>query len=259
MKATLIVASLLIIVVATVGIVIATGDGPGVVINTKHNLSEWGPGTIKAAPGNAWGTGSYSNAEICVFCHTPHAAYWVAGGPNENDEAPLWNHNGFTTSTFNMYYSSTMDANMVGGTRMNVPQTSNLVGYPSHACLSCHDGTMAVNALLNNAGSGVGTDPAMVNGINTIPPTSPSYMGTDLQNDHPINFYYDAALYAADNGLNNPANPPISNWLYNSTVQCSSCHSVHGTPDATFPGNVVPMLLKISNANSALCTTCHNK
>lgn len=259
MRCMVIYFSLLMLAIVSVGVVLATGDGPGVVINTKHNISQWGTGIIRAAAGNPWGTGSYSNAEICVFCHTPHSSYWVAPPPNVNDEAPLWNHNGFTTNTFQMYYSATMDANMVGGTRMNVAQTSTLTGATSHVCLSCHDGTLAINALLNNAGSGTGINPAMNMGLNRIPPTFPTYLGTDLRNDHPINFTYDAALYAADDGLNNPANPPISNWLRNGTVQCSSCHNVHGTPDSSFPNNVIPLLLKISNINSTLCRTCHNK
>ncbi|MFZ2652975.1 MAG: hypothetical protein WA210_22980, partial [Burkholderiaceae bacterium] len=33
---------------------------------TRHNLSTGGPGTTRAAPG--------ATTEVCVFCHTPHAA-----------------------------------------------------------------------------------------------------------------------------------------------------------------------------------------
>ena len=65
--------------------------------------------------------------EICIFCHTPHNADVSV------TDAPLWNHQ-VTTKFFQVYNSSTMDAT---------------VGQPaasSKLCLSCHDGTVAVDA-----------------------------------------------------------------------------------------------------------------
>jgi len=60
------------------------------VINTKHNLSVTGPGTIKAS----------TETEVCVFCHTPH---------NSNPIAPLWNRNS-SGATYLLYNSSTQKA-----------------------------------------------------------------------------------------------------------------------------------------------------
>ena len=45
---------------------------PQSVVNTVHNLSVSGPGTVRAT----------SETEVCIFCHTPH---------NSKPMSPLWN------------------------------------------------------------------------------------------------------------------------------------------------------------------------
>ena len=85
------------------------------ILGSKHDLSAVGPGPIKAA----------TEAEVCLFCHTPHRAL---------DVVPLWNHE-MSQATYTPYTSSTKKA---------------AVGQPSGAsklCLSCHDGTVALGAV----------------------------------------------------------------------------------------------------------------
>jgi len=190
--------------------VFATTLSFGQIAGTAHDFS-----------GQAWN----STGEICIVCHTPHNASGVAG-------APLWNHS--TTSTvFTLYTSGTMDA--VAGQ----PSASSLL------CLSCHDGTVALE---NFSGTTTGTN--MIAG--------PFLVGTNLSNDHPISITYDAALATADGGLFNPTTTnsgmgsTITNdMLISNQLQCASCHDVHGTAYTS--------LLRVSNAGSALCLTCHNK
>lgn len=67
-------------------------------------------------------TNSSDNGEICVYCHTPHAANTAFTG------APLWNK-ATPTGTFTMYGST------IAGTNTEASPAS-----PSLACLSCHDG-----------------------------------------------------------------------------------------------------------------------
>jgi predicted CXXCH cytochrome family protein len=114
-------------------------------------------------------------------------------------------------------------------------------------CLSCHDGTVA----LENYGTTTnGTH--FISGLNNI--------GTDLRNDHPISFIYDAALSAQDPGLWNPATHLSGigsgtiqqTMLFNDRLECASCHDVHNST------GISSLLLK-TNAASALCLTCHNK
>jgi predicted CXXCH cytochrome family protein len=138
-----------------------------------------------------------------------------------------------------MYDSVTMTADMTGLQPNGV----------SKLCLSCHDGTVS----LDSFGTATG-------GINFI--TGTALFGTDLSNDHPISFTYDAALALADLGLNDPTTAPSGivaeiddDMLFgvlNDQLECASCHDPHNG------AGVAPMLLK-DNAASALCTTCHNK
>ena len=116
----------------------------------------------------------------------------------------------------------------------------------SKLCLSCHDGTIA----LENYGG-------RTNGTNYV--TGSSNLGTALNNDHPISFTYNTALATADGGLHNPSTKNSglggtinSDLLYGGKMQCASCHDPHNK------GNFTSML-RLSNANSALCLTCHNK
>jgi len=78
----------------------------------------------------AWNTDPADPATVCSTCHTPHHA--------DSTVVPLWAHQ-TTASTFTMYNQA------------NVP-ISQMVAVPagqpngiSKACLSCHDGTVAIN------------------------------------------------------------------------------------------------------------------
>lgn len=172
----------------------------------------------------SWNTTS----EVCIVCHTPHNANTTVA------DAPLWNHQLSATVNYTMYTSGTMQS---------------VAGQPdgsSKLCLSCHDGTVA----MENFGG-------KTNGTNFM--TGGPVLGTSLSNDHPISITYDAALATADGGLNNPTTALsglggtiAANMLVSNKMQCSSCHDVHNAAGVTH------LLLK-SNAGSALCLTCHKK
>ncbi len=174
----------------------------------------------------------WSGGRICIVCHTPHNADTSVA------DAPLWNHE-VTQSTFTTYSSATLDA--------TVGQPSGV----SKLCLSCHDGTVAIDSFGGK------------NGSNFI--SGKKLLGTDLSNDHPISFTFDSALAAADGELVDPAadgdgDPNTVGAsapylpLFNGTLQCASCHDVHNTASA---GN--PDLLMRPVTNSELCLTCHAK
>src|SRR5512137_901730 len=133
---------------------------PSDVVGSKHDLSIGGGAASRAT----------TETQPCVFCHTPH------------DSAParqLWNH-ASSAATYGTYGSSSFESGSTSGTFNTFPGTS--APQPSGSaklCLSCHDGTIAVNATVNN-----GTI-AMV-GSTFIPATAS--LGTDLSNDHPVSF-----------------------------------------------------------------------
>jgi len=168
----------------------------------------------------------WSGGRICAPCHTPHNADTTVA------EAPLWNHE-VTAATYALYSSPTLDAT---------------VGQPdgtSKLCLSCHDGTVAVDSFGGAAGSAM-----IAGGAN---------LGTNLSGTHPVSFTYDTALASSDGGLHDPATAttPLggtigADMLIGGKMECASCHDVHNTI-----GN--SNLLRIDNAGSALCLTCHDK
>jgi cytochrome c2 len=178
---------LLLSLVSTTALALASGAAFGGISTTKHNLSTTGTQPNHVTGTAAAGTGT---DEICVFCHTPHGASSTAGGP------PLWNKVLPAGTTYTLYSSSTIDGQ------------TNTSNAPSLACLSCHDGTQAMDNIINAPGSG-GYDPTGggVNGLaytwaaggtvdtngKMINPTggiNVALIGTDLSNDHPVMIEY---------------------------------------------------------------------
>ncbi|MFQ5552181.1 MAG: cytochrome c3 family protein [Thermoplasmata archaeon] len=255
---TSVILGLAVIAIGVVPDAIAQG-----IVGSKHDLSTTG------APPPSWATGPLglppANQEVCIFCHTPHAA------ADPNQMKPLWNRQ-LPGGMYTLYSSSTLDA---------APQQPFGV---SKACLSCHDGTVGFNALLNNRGSGspapVGTDQTMGNGTNPI--TRIAEDGTNLTNDHPISMRYSLAnspsgtsgvddhatgFYAeftigtrmyvnkGSSTVDTNALPLYSDGTNDDFVQCGTCHDPHREKTEADAVN----FLRKSNVGSALCLTCHKK
>lgn len=171
--------------------------------------------------GETWNSGG----EICAPCHTPHNAL--------SSIVPLWNH-AQTSSTFTLYSTTTLDATDMG-------QPAGV----SKLCLSCHDGTVAVDSFGGTMGS------VMIGNRSNV--------GTELGDDHPVSFTYDAVLATNDGELYDPTSATTAlggtvqeDLLLDDKMECSSCHDVHNK----YPN---PKLLVIDNVGSSLCLTCHNK
>ncbi|VAX25988.1 Cytochrome c family protein [hydrothermal vent metagenome] len=169
------------VAVATL-LVFSGGPAFAGIADTKHNLGTTGSGANHLTTGTA---------EICVFCHTPH-------GADNSAVVPLWNRNlgdgtGFTT--YASLGTSTLDA-----------KTATLVGSVSIACLSCHDGTQAMDVMINQPGSG-GYNPSGAAATGNVwagssqlnDPTKITTIGTDLSNDHPIGIQYAGGGYSTAN------------------------------------------------------------
>lgn len=192
---------------------LATSVRAASIVGSAHNLAASGPGTIKAT----------TESEICVFCHTPH---------NSSREAPLWNR--FSSGqTYTPYTSTTSKA---------------VHGQPtgdSKLCLSCHDGTVALGMVRSRT-------QIPLTGGTTVLPAGRTMLGTDLADDHPISFTFDAALVTARGQLNSPAGLTGAVRLDGTgQLQCTACHNAHDNQFGKF--------LVVNNTASALCVTCHNK
>jgi len=177
---------------------------------TRHNLTASGPGPIKTT----------FTGESCIFCHTPHAS---------NPVAPLWNRQD-PGSFYLTYESSTLVAD---------------VGQPtgsSRLCLSCHDGTIALGQTFNSANIGGGSI--------HISASDRGFLGTDLRDDHPVSFTYDASVATRKGELSDPASLPQALPLdHNRQMQCATCHDPHDDSLGQF--------LRMSNVESNLCRACH--
>jgi predicted CXXCH cytochrome family protein len=169
----------------------------------------------------------WSGGEICIACHTPH------NSDTSITDAPLWNHQ-MSTANYTLYSSPSLE---VAPTQPR---------GPSKLCLSCHDGTVAVDSFGGRSG--------------IIPMLEPRGLGIDLSDDHPVSvewrhqevetsgefcfnchFGPDPELVFFRPGGSGPI------W-----VECSTCHDVHNQSGH-------PYLLRRSMDRSELCMTCHEK
>ncbi|MFO0829370.1 MAG: cytochrome c3 family protein [Phycisphaerales bacterium] len=185
---------------------------------SEHNFSSYG----------------WSGGEICKPCHTPHFA--IAGVPR------LWNHT-LTTATYQMHEGpGTAEDNFDVASRM---------------CLSCHDGTVALDSFGGQTG------------VNYIPATA--NLGTDLTNDHPVGSdalypptpqpsWWAGSFHAPNAGGSSVGSGSnrlnLKAWDDNGTnyyvVGCTTCHNAHNA------GNY-PHMTQTTNASSNLCLICHIK
>lgn len=231
---------------------------------TVHDLPRGDNGmayTPSTDPGNL--------QRICLYCHAPHNTYklspanggpgaGVGGGvqaPDAFDYLPLWNHE--LTANYAAY---TMYQNGPGAPEQGARASQAIIngmtpGSTSLLCLSCHDGSVAVNSYGNSTQLSQSTGAAVI---------APKYaIGKDnyLGNHHPVGFDYDAVsavdpeIRSADTATLGGAGTVRDHLLGagNTRMECGTCHSVHNK------GNTGETLLWRSDVNSQLCLTCHDK
>lgn len=250
------------------------------IIGSRHDLTAPGVGKIHTLD---------ANAQPCAFCHTPHGS---------SASAQLWNRGaavGTGAGLFTVYANTwgTLD-----GAPASQPGANSVLCLSCHDGATALDliinrpGSGGLNPLGLSAGY------AFVNNgaSNVMLSTSAGNLGTTLVNDHPIGVpfcggvttpgtcndgdFKTAAVYL-NTALTFPSTAAATGtgwWidtgalsggtagtvrtkhdlpLYQAgaavipRVECATCHEPHNTANGTF--------LRIANAASALCTTCHNK
>ncbi len=207
------------------------------ITGTKHDFS-----------GKGWGTD-----EICVFCHSPHNALQDSGASVK----PLWNHT-LSSAVYTLYSSYSLKE----GSSQTQPNG------PSKLCLSCHDGSVAIDSFGGNTGT------------NFVTGTPQVGAGNSLANDHPISIRFRHFANAGSTshggaGYDWDATGPGSRCdnchttahdaghlngsvlFYGSvgamTIECGSCHEPHNK----FAAN--PKFLRKPIDGSVICLVCHNK
>lgn len=241
------------------------------IVASMFGMSSAFAGSIAGSPHDLAGTttgavGSDDNGELCVYCHTPHAANTSFTG------APLWNKNPTAGLTYTMYGAT------VGGTAQAAAPSS-----PSLACLSCHDGVSAIDSIVNAPGSGMGNLGTGTAGQNIVDALGTPYGGNiggtpgtatagttiNLSNDHPVSIVYTegrAGLRLKTTSFTGDLSQTawvgattIANLLRaDDKIECGSCHDPHNGGNTQGTSTEVNFL-RHTNANSELCLGCHAK
>lgn len=215
--------------ISAAALLMISGAASATIVGSLHDLS------VTGTDGNTDPALGLTFEGLCIYCHVPHNAVTAA--------APLWNRpdSGVTFVMYDDTVSATLDMD-----------TATVPDPFSMACLSCHDGVTALDAMVSNSGWG-----AVTAGSNNL--VTWGSMGADLTNDHPISIRYNAAQDTEFNaiGTGEVGGLPLFAGTAGGAgaadqVECASCHDVHDQ-DTYFP------FLRMDNAGSALCLTCHDK
>ena len=253
--------------------ILGAGPSGAGVVGSQHDLTTGG-----SAQGSTTNTD-----QVCVFCHTPH-------GSDVNAPVPLWNKVLGAPGSYTQY--STLQT-------PSFDSQEAPVGSVSLACLSCHDGTQAMDVVINLPGTGGhntgGTEIDPV-ALGTMSGTPVPNLGIDLTDDHPISMQYGGGGPTAADAdglfsgtLGDPdfvapvkatVNSPI--WWVDSPVGTAltrektdmilyarndlgavqpfvECGSCHDPHNDTTGGGTSVAFLRIDNTASQICTTCHVK
>lgn len=224
--------------------------------DNPHNMSNWSSGAVRG-----------DTDQVCIFCHTPHAA---------SPDGALWARPD-PSGTFSLYGGdlAIKDSAVFGTSGIKAAAVYYTTGesgapvghiYPNGAsrlCMSCHDGVTAIGIL--NDGSSIAMSGANVDGDGSLRTGISSII--DLSMTHPISFVYsttvaaqiDAAYdsrFGADNYFRGPGafdvnvKTPLDSQ---SRMQCTTCHDPHY---ANHLGAAVPPFWQ-SSSYDATCAQCH--
>jgi hypothetical protein len=250
-------------------VVIAVSAMGNSIRGSRHDLSWFNQRGYGTETGPMQGATFNNYQETCVYCHTPHSA---------SSTAPMWNRELPNPSGYTMYSSPNFDS--------KVPDAPDGI---SLACLSCHDGTVAVDAVINkprfhdytdagthykmslegtagseSCGKCHNRQEGVYGAIGGAHDASVRYLTKDLRDDHPISMTF--PTFDLDPGFNQPslikedggrAFPNGIQTFDGDKVQCASCHDPHNPDEDNIEGR--DPFLRTSNRNSALCLTCHAK
>lgn len=181
--------------------------------------------------------------EVCVYCHSSH------GGPNwlAGPRAPLFNRPRPNSS----YRMPEHDAMRM----LQDPTPSDR----SRLCLSCHDGSIGLDRVINRPNTYLGPAPA----DHPIDECEDCHSGgspaggidwegvwfrPDMRKQHPVSVQYDPTRRP---GQFRPGTSTDVGGLplFNGKVECPTCHEPHSQQNRYF--------LRRSNLGNSLCLVCH--
>lgn len=238
---------LMAVVAAIIALAMALPAGSGTLVGSKHDMT-----SLNARAGVEAMTGlAFNNyRDPCIYCHIPGSVQGKAPGVQQIQE---WNRF-MPTGEISTYESDTLKGKI------------SELGPETLLCLSCHDGTMAIDMVVNKPENWSMKDEAPLHmrldkggGLDrctqchdgrTAHRMDGAAIGRSLMDDHPVGVDYpglfdntDFFRPATDGRFRNGVR------LFKNKVECATCHDVHN-PD------IVPFL-RVEQKD--LCITCHNK
>ncbi|QXE90896.1 cytochrome C [Geomonas subterranea] len=222
-------------------------------------------------------TNADSMGRVCVFCHTPHNAQSNLGAASN---APLWNHDAGTATYTPYQWVTPLNKQDALGNSFQPQNGDEALQGPSRLCMTCHDGTIAVDQH-GKAREQVGTVKMGAIGGGE---GARADLGGDLTKTHPIGFDYVAirthrntAAVVGDltgteivdptekfatavdttgtvggvyNVVTRAGNKRIVDVLFDSKIMtCASCHEVHNKENAV-QDNYKPNSLGLSTSDA---------
>ena len=235
------------IIYAAIGLVITalTGQAMADIVASKHDLTSGGDAQETTG----------ATDQVCVFCHTPHGASNQAGVA-----VPLWNKVLGAPGSYTQYATLQLPS---------FDADEAPVGSVSLACLSCHDGTQAMDVVLNLPGSGGwNVAGAEIDGtaVGLMTGTPIPNLGTDLTDDHPISMQYAAGGATAadgDGAAPGPFGDPDFNAPQKATVNTNPIWWVDSAPGTPAVREKTDMIL-YARADLGVvepfveCGSCHD-
>ena len=204
--------------------------------------------------------------DTCSFCHISHTTTTSSDSP---DKVLEWNHVLPANATYTPYSSAMLKTKSLSNT------FSTADAFYSLACLSCHDGSVAIAALYVMPDNVTVNSTATMSTFTSSGPINLVGANDDLSQTHPINFNYDNTLAEADRGLwdvgrgenvaqigntsltavrpaltYDPYGALQQPILFDRTVQCATCHNPHSETN--------PEFLRVTMQGGKLCFKCHS-
>ena len=238
---------------------------------------------VVGSPHDLTGVPASGTDQVCVYCHTPH-------GADSSANVPLWNKVLNDPANYTQYSSLTTPT---------FDATEAPIGSVSIACLSCHDGTQAVDVVINAPGSGgYNSAGSQIGSLGPLTNSPVPMLTTDLTDDHPISIPYAAGgplstdadgIYAGALGDPDfvPPNKDTVNsnavWWVDSAAGTPNvrektdmilytrtdlnpagepfveCGSCHDPHNDETASINQVAFLRVDNAASQVCTACHTK
>lgn len=210
------------------------------------STTAWAQGITGSAHDFSTDTSFNNTGEICKVCHLPHNSLSPTSGP-------LWNRTMSAVTTYSTYTSTNKPGSFL----------DNTMGQPegvSKLCLSCHDGTVALDAFGGSGMTGGGNIETLFNANRNIGDAALGDSTADLSNDHPVSF---ELVDGSDDKIFTLATIKAAGLEFFGSgvnrLECATCHDVHDDDGNSF-------LLRVKNTTndagglaSGLCLTCHDK